>query len=395
MVNQSAAGPLAGIRVLDFSGFIAGCYGAVLLGDLGAEVTKVEPLIGDGARYWGPFLAGEGRAFQGWNRNKRSIAIDLRHDKGRAIVHALVKESDVVVENFRPGASQKIGMDYETLREINPRLILCSVSAFGQTGPESTRPGYDPMFQAMSGLAKANANFLFAGHECISAVAMSDYGAALLASNGIIAALYHREKTGEGQWVQTSLLQAAMSLQSHYFIRALDTQEQPPFGIYPYRLFETKDSKTFIGGATDKFWEILCGAIERPDLAKDDRYNTNAKRVNEMQQLNEILEPIFRTRTSAEWEELLIPKGLPCASVGSHMEFFDREQVRAMNMKTEVQHSTIGRVEMSGVPIHFSGSSGAVQSAAPRLGEHTREVLNGIGQSNEEIDALFSEGIVK
>lgn len=393
--NDNAQGPLAGLKVLDFSSFIAGCYAGVLLGDMGAEVIKVEPIVGDGARYWGPFLAGEGRAFQGWNRNKRGLAIDVRKEKGREIIHKLIEQSDILIENFRPGVSAKLHLDYETTAKLNPRIIHCSVTAFGPKGPLSDRPGYDPMFQAMAGLANANASYLFAGKPCISAVAMSDYGAALLASNGIMAALYHRERTGEGQHVGTSLLQAAMALQSQYFIKATDTEEKPPFGIFPYRLFQTQDSMTFVGVATDKFWAIFCDAIERPDLSAEEKYATNAGRVSHAEELNAILEPIFLTRTSQAWEDKFIPKGLPCGSLGTHQEFFQSEQVAAMDMKTPVTHTTIGNIQLGGVPVHLSKSPGQVQSAAPLLGEHTKEILAGLGYNESEMEALSRDAVVK
>lgn len=386
-------GPLTGVRVLDFSSFIAGCYGAQLLGDLGATVTKVEPLGGDGARHWGPFLAGESRFFQGWNRNKRSIALDLRQEAGLRIVHALTKRSDVVLENFRPGITEKLGIDYESLKRHRPDLIYCSITAFGTRGPCGTRPGYDPILQSMSGAARGNVRY--SGHVGICSVAVSDYGAAMLASNCIVAALYHRERTGDGQKIDTSLLHAVMAVQSHMFCEGLDIEETPPFGIFPYKQFETKDDLIFIAAATDRFWQKLCTALERPELGTDPRYATNADRVNQKEALTEILSAIFRQRTTEEWEQYLVDEGVPCSGMRNYDEFFADPQVAALGMDPVLDHPTIGRLRVAGVPFEFEKTPGSIRNPAPLLGEHTSEILEGLGYSAAAIAELERDGAVK
>jgi crotonobetainyl-CoA:carnitine CoA-transferase CaiB-like acyl-CoA transferase len=391
-MTPTASSPLSGINVLDFSSFIAGCYTAVMLGDLGANVIKVEPKHGDGARHWGPFLDGESRFFQAWNRNKRSIALDLISPEGRKIVHDLIARADVIVENFRPGITQKLGIDYDTAKGINPSAIYCSITGFGEVGPFGDRPAYDPILQCMSGTARMNERY--AGKACISAVAMSDYGAGLLGSNAVLAALLHRERTGEGQRVSTSLLQAAMTMMSHFYIKAEDVEEKPPFGIFPYRLFETKDDLIFIAAPTDKFWSILCEAIGAPELAENPQYQSNANRVDHAEELGELLQPHFHQKTTQDWWDLLVEAGLPCGPVLTFDEFFDLPQVQAMEMRTPVQHTTLGPVHLPGVPVHLEKTPGTIQCAAPLLGEHSLEILEELGYAPESISELIESGIL-
>jgi crotonobetainyl-CoA:carnitine CoA-transferase CaiB-like acyl-CoA transferase len=387
-----AAGPLRGVKVLDFCSFIAGSYGALLMGDLGADVIKVEPLTGDLARTWGPFLAGESRFFLGWNRNKRSLAIDLRTEAGREVIDLLVRRTDVVLENFRPGITEKLAIDYARLREINPRLIYCSSTAFGARGLYRLRPAYDPVLQAMGGAARANLRF--SGKVAICSVAVADYQAAMLAVVGITAALYHRQQTGEGQKVETSLLQAILSVQSHYYCQAFQCPEEGPLGIYPYRLFEARDELIFIGAATDKFWRLLCEALGAPELAEDPRYDTNAKRVACQEELTARLQPYFRQKSAAEWEALLVAKGVPCGLIGTYHQFFVHPQVQAMDMNPVVEHPTIGPLRLAGVPIHFEKTPGRIQRAAPTLGQHTEEVLREIGYDEQRIEDLRRKGVI-
>lgn len=392
-MSNNSSGPLEGLNVADFTAFIAGSYCAQLLGDMGAEVTKVEALEGDGARYWGPFLNGESRMFQGWNRNKQSIAVDMRTDKGLEIVHSLLKDVDILVENYRPGITKKLGIDYETVRTLNPKIIYLSITAFGAKGPYGKRPGYDPILQSLSGAARGNERY--SNVTSICSVAISDYGAALLGSTGILAALYRRERTGEGQFLETSLLQAAMAVQSHMFVDALETEETPPFGIFPYQYFETKDDILFVAAPTDRFWQTLCRCLGADELAENPKFKTNPDRVTHKEELAPIVQSYMSKKTAKAWEKILLEEGVPCARAQNYEEFFDDPQVRALDMFPTHTHETIGPIRLAGVPITFHQSPGSIRSAAPTLGQHTSIVLRKLGYDDESIAGLRGAGIVK
>lgn len=382
----AASGPYAGLRVLDFCTFVAGSFTGVLMGDLGADVVKIEPLDGDPARKVGPFIAGEGRAFLAWNRNKRGMAVDLAAPAAREIIHALARRTDVLLENFRPGVTEKHGMDYPTLSRLNPRLVYLSSTAFGARGAYRKRAGYDSILQAMSGTAKGNVRM--GGGVSLSSVLIADYGAAMLALGAVGAALYHREKTGQGQLIETSLLQSAMTIQSHSFVKSLDRDEEGPLGSYPYQLFETKDEKICIAALTTKAWQGLCEGIGLAELGRDPAYATNPQRVLKAKELAERIEPRLREKSAAEWIQIMSEHGVPCGPVQTYAEFFNDAQVEAMRMNVVLRHSAAGRLRHAGVAWHLEKTPGAPQRAAPLLGEHTLEILREIGLPDARIEGL-------
>lgn len=386
-------GPLDGIRVLDLSSFLAGPYATALLGDLGAEVIKVEPPGGDLGRHWSPFLDGEGRFFQAWNRNKRSIALDLAKPEGHEVLCELVRRSDILVENYRHGVTRRLKIDYASLRAVNPRLIYATCTAFGARGPDAARPGYDPVLQTISGTALGNQRYN-GGVTAICVVAVSDYQAGMLMVAGTLAALYRRTITGEGQQVETSLLQAVMTVNAQSFVQALDAREEGAIGIHPYRGYPTRDGWLFVAAGTDRFWRLLCEALGRADLAADERYATNGRRVNAAAAISAELEPIFASRTTAEWENILLGAGVPCGGARTYAEFFDDPQVTAMEMNPVIHHPKLGRLRVIGVPVQLSETPGAIQRAAPLLGEHTEEILHEAG-FGKRIGALRAAGVIR
>jgi crotonobetainyl-CoA:carnitine CoA-transferase CaiB-like acyl-CoA transferase len=379
-------GPLTGIHVLDLASFIAGPYAAMLLGDMGASVIKVEPPGGDLARAWAPFIKGESRFFLAWNRNKRGMVLDLKQPEARQTLYALVRRADVVIENFRPGVTEKLGIDYPTLSIINPRLIYASSTAFGSRGPEAARPGYDPVLQAVGGAARLNARFN-GGQDAICGIAVADFQAAMLIVSAVTAALFHRERSGQGQKIETSLLQAIMTVQPHYFAQPLECEEEGGLGIYPYRLFDTAGGSLFIAAGTDKFWRLLCDAIGAPELGADARYAANSQRVQNAAKLSALLQPLLFRKTASEWEQILVQAGVPCGRVCSHQEFFDSPQVAAMNMNPVIAHPTIGPIRTFGSPMEFEKTPAGIQRPAPRLGEHTEEILAELSLGNLEVPA--------
>lgn len=392
--SQSGSdGPLDGIRVLDFTSFIAGSYGTMLLGDMGADVLKIESPGGDNARHWGPFIEGESRMFQAWNRNKRGISINLKTEQGRQVVYDLARTADVAMENFRPGVAARLGIDYDALSRHNPGLVYASSSAFGGSGPYAQRPGYDPVLQSMAGAAHLQQ--LMNGVAAICPVAVSDYMAAVLTVCSINAALLHRERTGVGQYIETSLLQAIMTAQAQSYLQPLEAEITGPPGIFPYRMFAAADGPIFIAAGTDKFWRLFCEAIGRDDLADDPRYETNPQRVSNAAALSDEIDPIVARRPARELEAELVAVGVPCAAVRSAEEFFDDPQVEAMAMSQVVRHPQLGNLRMAGVPWRFSQTPGTIRRPAPRLGEHTGEVLEELGYGAERIAGLEASGAVR
>jgi crotonobetainyl-CoA:carnitine CoA-transferase CaiB-like acyl-CoA transferase len=381
-MSEANNGPLAGIRVLDLTRVLAGPYCTMFLGDLGAEVVKVEqPGVGDDTRGWGPpFVGGESAYFLCTNRNKKSITVDLKSAEGVSLIRRLAERADVLIENFRPGALERMGLGERELRAANSKLIYASLSGFGADGPMADVPGYDLIVQAWGGLMSITGTDESGPLKV--GVAIIDLVAGLMLGKAIVAALYAREKLGAGQKIDTSLLEAEVATLinagSNYLVAG---QIPKRWGnahpsIVPYQSFQTADGYLVLGAASESIWKRLCPALDRADLTDDPRFAKNADRVANRTELIAFLAEIFLTRTSADWVAALNRADVPCAPVQTIDQVFAAPQVRHRNMLVEVEHPTAGKVKMAGVPVKFSATPASVRLAPPLLGEHNDEVLS-------------------
>jgi crotonobetainyl-CoA:carnitine CoA-transferase CaiB-like acyl-CoA transferase len=379
--------PLEGIRVLDFCSYIAGPYCPALLGDLGAEVIKIEAHRGDQTRYFPSTLKGETRMFLGANRNKKGMVLDLKQEAARAIVYKLTQTADVAVENFRPGVADRLHIGYEHLSAINPRLIYCSISGYGSRGPMQARPGFDQVLQAMTGIATSQGG---EGAPQVQVGSVVDYYTATLAAYGVMAALFARERTGVGQKVETSLLQGALAMQSGRFIWAdhegREAKRDLAGGIN--RIFKTKQGHIYISAHTETFWQSLCQTVGLSTLGTDPRYNSMSKRSQHVQQLVAIVEEALQAKSAEEWEGLLSAADVPCSVARPIEDMFEHPQVKALGMTAHVAHPVVGGMRMLGVPLQFSDTPSRQQQPAPALGEHTEEILQDLGYTAEQVAAL-------
>lgn len=387
MVEQAAGPqpPLAGVRVVDFSRVLAGPLATMILGDLGADVIKIErPGIGDDTRAWGPPFVGEDAAyFLSLNRNKRSIALDLQTPEGVRVARALADTADVVVENFRPGLMAKFGLDYETLTRSNPGLVYCSLTAFGEGGESASRPGYDIIVQALSGLMSFTGQP--GGEPTKVGVALLDVIAGLYAANGIQAALLGRASAGRGARVTVSLFDASVAALVNQAANYLLGGVVPgPMGsahpnIVPYQLFATADRPFILAAGNDRLYQRTCEVIGRRELAGDERFATNEARVRNREQLIPMLQAAFLTRPADEWLRALEEAAVPCAPVRRIDEVFDSPEGTAT--VEEISDPVRGKLRLVGDPIRIAGAVVPAHRPPPRLGEHTEEILLESGES--------------
>ncbi|NIA70810.1 CoA transferase [Pelagibius litoralis] len=391
-------GPLTGCRVIELAHIMAGPVAGMMLADMGAEVIKVEKAAGDDTRRMvPPTVGGESAAFMMLNRNKRGVVLNLKDPDGKAALLRLLRDADVVIENYRKGTMEKLGLGYDELRLINPGLIYCALSGFGRTGPYAERGGFDLIAQGMSGLMSVTGEG--PGRPPVKVgPPVSDITAGILGAMGIAAAYAHKLKTGEGQMVDTSLFEAGITQTFWQSAIALATEETPqPLGSAhplnaPYQAFQTADGWINIGAANQANWERLAGLIEAPELLDDPRFADNPLRMANRLVLEEILNGIFRKRRTADWLELLERGGLPAGPVLSVNEMHRDPQALARDMIVETEHPKAGRTRSLGPAVKFSATPGGVIRAAPLLGQHTREVLAEAGYSVEEVDGLLARG---
>jgi formyl-CoA transferase len=400
--------PLEGVRVVDLSRALAGPYCTMMLGDLGADVIKVErPDHGDESRGWGPPFVGEpygpypgeSAYFIAANRNKRSVTVNLKSPAGQEVVRRLAGVSDLLVENFRTGALDRMGLGYDDLRAVNRRLVHCSISGYGRTGPYAERPGYDFIIQAEGGLMGITGPE--EGPPYRVGVPIIDITAGMFAASASLAALHVRDRTGEGQLVDVSLLDASAALLTNVASNYLVGGESPRRlgnahpNIAPYEAFRARDRWFALAAANQRQWAILCGAIGRPDLENDPRFASNEARVANRPALLEALGEIFVERDVEEWLAELRESGLPCGPINTVTDVFAHPQAEARGMELAAEHPTAGLVQTTGFPYELSKTPAEVRRAPPLLGEHTGEVLTDLlGYSATDVADLRERGVV-
>jgi CoA:oxalate CoA-transferase len=396
------SGPLEGIRILDLSWVLAGPFCTMVLGDLGAEVIKLErPNVGDLARGNGPFINGESSYFTSINRGKKSITVNLQEQKGRDIFFKLIKKVDVLVENFVPGTMKRLGIDYDVVKEINPGIIYASISGFGQSGPQAHYRALDVIIQAMGGMMSITGEP--DGPPVKPGASVGDITAGLFTAVGILSALHEREKSGLGQALDISMLDCQLSILENAFMRYFATGEIPKrLGtrhpvFTPFQAFETKDGYiviAMVGGARNQ-WPLFCAVAGLLELMDDERYQTGAKRTEHYDELEPILNRVMKIKTTDEWLKELSEVGIPCGPINNIAQVAASPQVEYRDMIVEVPHPGTGRIKLINTPVKLSRTPGSVDKLAPDLGRDTRQILSGLlGMTEKEMDELSESDII-
>jgi crotonobetainyl-CoA:carnitine CoA-transferase CaiB-like acyl-CoA transferase len=392
--------PLAGIKVIEVGVAMAGPFCGMTLADYGADVIKIErPTVGDESRHWPPYFPGRvSYYFAAANRNKRSLALDLKQPEGVAALKRMVAEADVVIDNYRAGALDKLGLSYEVLSTINPRLIYCSISGFGPDGPRKDDRANDIFMQAFSG------NMSITGEEgrgpVKSGISVADIGAGMFGAIGVLLAIQSRHQTGRGQRVDTSLLEGQVAMLSYHLTSYFATGRAPVRRgaasqvSVPYQAFEAKDDWVVVAAFTERMWQGVCRAVERIDWIEDERFRSADRRAANRPVLVPLLAELFARRSVAEWVERLSAEGVPCSSVNSIDKVVTDEQVLAREMIAQIEHPEAGTIRMAGLPVKFSETPGAIKSAPPLLGQHSRAVLEQAGFSSDQIAAMLAMGVI-
>lgn len=393
------SGPLEGIRVLELSRHLAGPFASMTLGDLGADVVKVEPPgRGDDTRSFPPYWNGESTYYLSANRNKRSITIDLATEAGQDVARSLAMQSDILIENFRPGTTERWGLGYEQLREINPRLIYCTISAVGSDGPDSNRSGVDLLMQAYGGLMSITGEEH--GAPVRVGTSVVDLTAGANAVQGILAALYLRERTGKGQRIESSLLEGQVSWLTYHAVAYFASGEAPGrlgsfhASVAPYGAFPTNDGYLVVAVATDALWRRFCGALEHPELVEDPRFAKNVERCANRDELHAVLLPILAERSAAAWADAMDQAGVPCSPVNTLDTVLSLPQVLHREMVVDIPREDLPDLRLPGVAIKLSDTPGSVRMPPPRLGEHADEILAELGYDTERIAELREQKII-
>lgn len=392
--------PLEGVRVLDFTAVMAGPYCTLMLGDMGADIIKIETFPeGDASRKFDPKVNGESYCFAVLNRNKKSLALNLKDARGKEIFMKLARDADIVIENYRPGVTRNLGIDYPAVQAVNPDVIYASISGFGQTGPYSRKGGFDIIAQGMSGIMTMTGEP--GGRPAKVGIAMNDIAAGTTALYSILGAYIKRLKTGEGVYLETSLLEAGMAWTYWEFGAYFGGGEIPiATGTRhrrstPYQAYRTQDAYVTVGANNEKLWTAFCTRVlERPGLTQDARFRTDAARLRNIDALQEEIEKVFVTQPTAHWVEKLDAAGVPGGPVFNYVQAFDNEHATARRMVAEIDHPKIGRMKIIGNPVKASAELARSRAPAPWLGQHSAGVLTSLGYGDRQIASLFAEGVV-
>jgi crotonobetainyl-CoA:carnitine CoA-transferase CaiB-like acyl-CoA transferase len=392
---------LKGRKIIELAQLAAGPLCSMMLADMGAEVIKIEiPEQGDGLRRWGtPYIGKDSVYFLGLNRNKKSVTLNLKKQKGRAILFTMLKTADVLIENFRPGTMERLGLGYETVRNINPRIIYCRISGYGQNGPYREYGGYDLIAQGESGL------MMVTGEEddppTKTGVAVVDYGAGMNAAYGIVVALLNREKTGKGQMIDVALFDTAVYWMAFYQIGSYFAMGKPhkrlrtghPLAT-PYEAYKTQDLYITVGCSSEKHWKMFCEIIGRRDLTENPLFETNLKRVENRAKLSKILSKIFVTKKGEQWITLFRTAGIPCGPVNTIEKVVSDPQVLHREMLVTIEHPVAGKINVPGIPVKLLETPGTIRRPPPLLSQHTEEILMQMGYSRLDIKKLKRENVI-
>lgn len=391
--------PLEGVRVLDLTNIMAGPYCTLMLADMGADVVKIENFPeGDGSRHFDPKANGESYCFAVLNRNKKSLALNMRDPRGKEVFTKLAREADIVIENYRPGVAKKLGVDYATVRQVNPDVIYASISGFGQTGPYSQKGGFDIIAQGMSGIMTMTGEP--EGRPAKVGIAMNDIAAGVTALYSILAAYIKRLKTGEGVYLETSLLEAGLAWTFWEFGAYFGGGEIPVATgtrhrrSTPYQAYRTRDSYVTVGANNEKLWTAFCvEVLGHPDMLEDPRFNPASSRLANIDALQDEIEKVFAQQPTDFWVKKLDAAGVPGGPVFTYDQALTNEHMKARKMVAEIDHPVIGRMKMLGNPVKANAELARPRAPAPWLGQHTAEILKNLGYTDEKIEAMFADNI--